>query len=642
MNLSARPCHTLLSVLIFVFILVESHAILADEPRLVIERIEAPNYAVQREPFTVSIRVADSVGVERVNVTFGGETYPVPARGGLAEHLTVELSRRELGPARIEAVAVGTDGVVGQPAVTSVIVVAEAIVDPAAMSPEEFLVRLDEWERSGMTHLERYERDQLYKKPKLPMQAWDRRYRKYPTQDWVTGKYKKDDMVLSKKNWWRDWKKLGGCQPFDWGALSGGSIPGITPNGEVLRFWLDQNPLVVFSLIWDEVDPVTGDVTRRSYDSWTEQQKAALDWSFYASYMWLDGDLKQHMAIPPDPPVNMIPPQSVSYSTALNSQQAWVLYTATVGHSLALEIGGFVPWSVRNYNLDDLMTIFSSARMFKAEKRDYDIVVNGIKTTETFIGYWLYGVTHAIPTNTFRFFVDKDIIRSNHYYTIARVLQWGREEMAHHSTPPGEEPLPLEWMYMFWQYHGAPPVVRILEGTPRLWDNHVMSWAKGCRGVSDFLSSALRNLNIPAYTLYDADLLGGHSVPVFPTIGHTLSHGDDIYGMRMNFPTMDPDYIPPQKVLLPMTTFFQWFYQETHRDNIGRQVYEIAIEYLPNSLMWKYCDDLQFLTTDRCELSVYNTFAHIYTCQELVDMGVWQRLEAKNQKLNYSTKYWVP
>jgi hypothetical protein len=641
MNPSERDLRVFLSALVFLFIIIESHAALADEPRLVIERLEAPEYAVQLEPFPVSIRVTDSVGVEYVDVTFADVVHTVPAEGKLTEHLMVELSRRELGPARIEAVAMGVDGFVGEPVATSVMVVAERIVDVADMSPEEFLVRLDEWERSGMTHLERYERDTFYKEPKLPMQAWDRRYRKYPTQDWVAGNFKKNDLVAVKKNWWLNWKNLGGGQPFDWETQCGGSIPGITPNGEVLRCWLDQNPLVAFSLIWETVDPVTGDVTPRSYHSWTEYQKADLDWAFYVFYVWLEGDLKYNMPIPPDPPFNMIPPEALITPTGLNSQQAWVLYTATVGHSLALEIGGFVPWSVRDYSLNDLMTIFSGARMFKSGKLTYPILENGTQTTATFIGHWIYGVTHAIPTNTFRFFVDNDIIRWNHYYTIARFLQWGRKEMAHYGTFSGEDPTPMEHMYIFWQYYGAPPVVRILEGTPRLWDNHVKSWAKGCSGVSYFLASALRNLNIPAYRLYDADLLGGHSVPVFPSIGHTLSHGDDVYGMKMNFPTMDPSYIPPEEVLLPMATFNQWFYHETHRHNIGRQVYEVAIEYLPNFLMDKYCDD-QMSMFHPCLLSVADTFSHIYSCQELFDMGLWERLEEKNQKLKYCEKYWNP
>jgi len=644
MNSPARTYRILLfamSALVLVFVLGECPRALADGPRLVIERLEVPEYAVQLEPFHVSIRVSDSIGVERVDVLFDGEVYPVPAEGGLTEHLMLELSKRELGPARIEATAVGTDGVVGDPVATSVTVVAQRVVGAADMDPEEFLVRLDEWKRSGLTHLERYQRDRFYKEPKLPMQAWDRRYRKYPTQDWVAGAFKKNDMVAVVQNWWRNWKKLGGCQPFDWEAQCDGSVPGITPNGEVLRCWLDQNPLVALSLIWQEVDPVTGDVTLQSYPSWPEYRKADLDWAFYVFYTGIEGELKDNMPSAPDPPFNMIPPDALNVATGLNSQQAWVLYTATVGHSLALEIGGFVPWSVKDYSFDDLMTIFSGTRMFKAGEWTYNVPDNGGHSSATFIGHWIYGVTHAIPTNTFRFFVDNDIIRSTHYYTIARFLQWGRIEMAHYGTFSGEDPTPMEHMYIFWQYYGAPPVVRILEGTPRLWDGHVMHWAKGCSGVSYFLASALRNLNIPAYRLYDADLLGGHSVPVFPSIGCTLSHGDDVYAMRMNFPTMDPSYIPPQEILLPMETFNEWFYHQTHRHNVGRQVYEVALEYLPNFLMDKYCED-QTSIFHPCLLSVADTFSHIYTCQELEDMGLWERLEAKNQKLNYCDKYWNP
>ncbi len=640
MNSPTSTYRILLSALACFLVLAECRAILACEcePRLVIERLEAPEYAVQLEPFHLSIRVSDSVGVERVDVMFGGETYPVPAEGGLTEHLMVELSRRELGPARIEAVAVGTDGAVGDPVATSVMVVAEPVVNPAAMDPEEFLVRLDEWEQSGRTHLERYERDLLYKKPKLPIQAWDRRYAKRPTQDWVAGNLKKNGMVAMPKNWWLHWKHNGGCQPFDSDAQCGGSLPGITPNGEVLRCWLDQNPMVALSLVWQEVDPVTGDVTEIHYDNWPEYRKADLDWTFYVFYTWLDGDIKYDMPTPADPPLNMITPDALLSVTGLDPHQAWLLYTATVGHSLALEIGGFVPWSVRHYNSRNLQILFSSARMFDAGKLSYYSLINGTQTLTHFIGHWMSWVTHAMPTNTFRFFVDNDIIRSTHYYTIARILKWGRENMAHYGIFVGEDPLPMEHMYIFWQYYGAPPVVRILEGTPRLWDGHVMCWAQGCHGVTDFLVSALRNLNIPAYRLYDADVLDGHTVPVFPTIGCTMSHGDDIYGVKMNIPTRDPDYLPPEEILISMSTFVSWFYFQPQRHNVGRQLYEIAIEYLPDFLMDKYCED-QMSMQHPSELSVYDTFDHIYTYQELVDMGLWERLEAKDQKLNYCNPY---
>ncbi len=41
----------------------------------------------------------------------------------------------------------------------------------------------------------------------------------------------------------------------------------------------------------------------------------------------------------------------------------------------------------------------------------------------------------------------------------------------------------------------------------------------------------------------------------------TMSHGDDLYAVNYNIPSVDPDYLPPGDVLTPNLQWDQWFLQ---------------------------------------------------------------------------------
>jgi hypothetical protein len=158
--------------------------------------------------------------------------------------------------------------------------------------------------------------------------------------------------------------------------------------------------------------------------------------------------------------------------------------------------------------------------------------------------------------------------------------------------------------------------------------------------VSHFFVSILRALNIPSAYLYGIGG-SGHGVPVFHTIGHTLSHGDDVYSVKFNIPTLDPDYLPPEKILVPNWLFDLWFHPPgpVASKNVARQVFEIALEVLPNAIMDRYCTDQQSIYHPS-QGAVYDTFDHLYSFEELQAMGLWKRLEQKRQKLNYCVNYW--
>ncbi|MFT5116096.1 MAG: hypothetical protein ACI8P9_005459 [Parasphingorhabdus sp.] len=358
-------------------------------------------------------------------------------------------------------------------------------------------------------------------------------------------------------------------------------------------------------------------------------QKSQLDVAFYHAWDWLNNGLGVYNGTAlADPPNNKFLSQGEEYGakTILDRDDAWGIYVATIGHSLALEIGGFVPWSVVDYTSVDMNQLFDSESFYNvATHNDYPHPPN---SNTLRYGYRNLKVTHAPPNKVYQFMVDADLIGSTHFFSVARVLKWSRENLKHFAG--GYD---AQNMIEHWGYAGAPPVSRIIDGDGT--SPGPSHWAMGCHGVANFYVSAFRALNIPVYYLYGHGG-SGQGTPVFPTIGHTLGHGDDVYAMRLNIPSMDPDYIPPQDVLISYQTFNDWFFPHgpEAEKNISRRPFDIALEVLPNKILNRYCADLQS-SVQESQGSVFDKFSHFYTYTQLVSKNLWMRLEAKRQQFNY-------
>jgi hypothetical protein len=469
--------------------------------------------------------------------------------------------------------------------------------------------RIQDWDRLGYDEDIAYDRGPIYGGPSMP------------------------SVLNTTADWWVNWMEADGPQPFDWATYCP-DAPGITPNGEVLRCWLEMNPLVALSIIWEEILP-NDQVHPDPYPFWPESRKQELDEVFYAHYQWLASGLAAPFPIPPDPSPNLIPSTYAGTNIVLSEHNAWLLYSATVAHCLALEIGGFVPWSVLDYGVDDLGALFHSNAMFKAKVADYD--------GQTIAGYAAGGMLAAYPKTCFEFFIDQDIVRSTHNATITRLLGWSGANLWHYASFNGDTDgkTPMQVAYMHWQYYGDAPAQRMLAGTIRDNTNAVHHWTRGCSGTSRLYRSILRTLNIPARTLWGwgegiEPHLGGHTVPVFPTIGKTLSHGDDMlnwtgYVAKVSPP---PSSVSPSKLYISWNTFVDWFWTNPS-DNVGRRKYcEIPIEVLDDDVLDLYCADLA-AGLPETQSSVYERFSEYYTHAELVAKGLWVRLADKAAALNH-------
>jgi hypothetical protein len=578
---------------------------------LAVRALHVPDIVGVDRPFPVHVRVEDSHGVAAIELRFGTERWILHARGERTARLSTRVTPRHVGVVTLEVVPLGADGARGPAARTIVSVTRHARQPASAMSRIELERRIADRQRRRLTEDEAYARGPLY----LGSTA--------------------AAAVPVVKDWWVHWMEGGKRQPFDWAAHCE-SASGITPNGEVLRCWLALNPMVAVSIVWDELLS-NGYAHPVPYPFWPEWRKQELDQVFYATYKWLESGLQTPFPNPPDPATNQVPSTFVGTNIALTEHDAWLLYEATVAHSLALEIGGFVPWSIVDYDPQDLGGMFQSRAMFEADDRDYGDL------DFAFAGYWTGDVLAAYPKTSFQFFVDQDIIRPTHNSTITRLLGWSGSNLSHYSDYDGDTvgKTPMQITYMHWQYYGDAPVQRMLAGTLRDNTPAVSHWTRGCSGTSAMYQSILRALNIPARTLWGwgegiEPHLDGHTVPVFPTIGKTLSHGDDVLAWDYYLEKLSPppSSVSPSILFISWNTFVDWFY--THPDaNVGRRRDDdIPLQLLDDDILDLYCSDLA-AGLPHGQSSVYQRFADHYTAAELEAQDLWGRLAQKAAALQY-------
>src|SRR5262249_51467889 len=137
-------------------------------------------------------------------------------------------------------------------------------------------------------------------------------------------------------------------------------------------------------------------------------------------------------------------------------------------------------------------------------------------------------------------------------------------------------------MQAFFQYRGDAPASRIMTGTTYVDPDQGFtvgpaSWSPmGCHGVAYFFRAVMRGANIPVRYFY----ICGHGVPVFWTIGRTMTHGDDIYARYVK---VTPPF--PAEQLLITTAEFNTLFFEPNGDcgNVGRRVADVLLSLIPPS-----------------------------------------------------------
>lgn len=420
-----------------------------------------------------------------------------------------------------------------------------------------------------------------------------------------------------------------------WREHPSGSIPlscrNLRDEPLLLDCWLEHNPKVANAIRWERGKRGGGFETL-AWPDWPASMKSRLRDAWMAARDWHAAGMRDYDGTPwTDPPPNqdadVDPPTTRTVLDGPTQARPW--YYAQVGHCLAAEIEGWVPWSIRHYTVEQLEHLLAGPMIFvrdrdNATSWDADhpggYIVGGVKSQEK--------ATPSHPTFVYRFLATADLVGPTRLDTVGRVLDWCRAHLRHYFgsfTAANAE--------AHWQYRGWPPVRRVIEGTtptdPGLAGFGHQHWTGGCWGTTAFLRSVLRSVNIPVLMLFRC----GHALPAFGGIGRYLTHGDDPYNLLAQ-----ADY-PAKELLITKATFDAWFPfdpadadneadQATSCANIGRRPVDLAVWHFSDWLLDKHCAD-KAAGLAHADGEVFATFAAKgYTLAELESTDLWVRLDA--------------
>jgi hypothetical protein len=391
------------------------------------------------------------------------------------------------------------------------------------------------------------------------------------------------------------------------------------PNGPPdLDCWLNTHWAIRQMIAWFE----DGNIGWTPYVDWSAARKQELKAAFEAAWQWLASGMTGFSGAPwVEPAPNARTLADLEFAkTDFTGDTARTLYFALVGHSLALEIRGGLPWSLCD-RLD------ATAHILQPNTGHYsthttDGTPEGPRRFRP-----LANVTPAHPTLTYSFLVENDLIGATRAETIGRLLDWSRR-LVHFFGGPTT--INLEG---HWQYRGYPPVSRTLAGTvatpsdmPGYAQFH--HWTRGCWGTTGFLKNILMAANIPMAERWVTEPTCIHATPYFPSEARYLSHGDDPYGF---FAEGITTVLPPLGAhLIDEATYSTWFTGPADYvcSNIGLRDAELGLALLPDWLAQRYCEDIA-QNKDHASSSVAQAFSLHYSIAQLETADLWTRLSQR-------------
>lgn len=385
--------------------------------------------------------------------------------------------------------------------------------------------------------------------------------------------------------------------------------------------FLVKNPWLARAIVWRAPGPaeeVTGVPT--PYSQWNSDQKRQL------ADAWSRIRAGRIPGLPAAPSVGLnLNNAGELFSTLLTPSVAWSYFIGYVAQSLAAEADKTFPWSLNEYNPEQLVWLLDSKSLFHYSSswgRYGSVNIHGILES-------LGAAQPGDPVRTFEFLWTRGLIGASRTDTIEHLLEWCRANLVHYygSWTPAN-------MREYWKYRGWAPVERILSGT-RHRQFGFAHWTAGCWGTAGFLRAVLRTVNIPV-SIENRD---GHALPRFQIrTGNRrssdlyLSHGDDPYnwGWRATPP------VPIGELPFSAKTFARWFGPNAvlppGGSNVGRQTVELAIRHLSNPLLRWHCEDLA-AGRGPAQSKVYDPnvsgLGRFFTLGELQAQGLWNRLNAR-------------
>lgn len=458
--------------------------------------------------------------------------------------------------------------------------------------------------------------------------------------------------VRTDQNWWRGWLEGLESGPFLPGSIwaTACNAP-IDQTGKTLECFLQRNPNIASAIVWRKSGSRPQTEVDVPWTHWDAQAKKDLAEAFYYAFEWMNGGLQSFGGYSlVDPPVNQFAqPDTAPAITEFAPQDAWHLYVNTIAQSLAVEIGGFVPWTITGYSTNELQTLFDSNNVVSLQMESSNTLDPSVPAVW---GYVPAGFTmDAPPTTFFQFLVDHNMIRGNHKTTIDELINWSRFNLLHISNWTDISAAAFEG---WWNYRGSSPGSAVLSGTlgpyrplPPFPPALIHNWVQGCHGVVTLYQGLLRTVNIPT----DYAIEFGHGMPIWWTVSESLSHGDDMEscilcktGAESNKPSTWENwhkYPEASEYPITLTDFNEWFVGPNASSlNVGRQDFILMnVKYPDDDLLTMYCYDkahgLSHANGTVLASLQGSPFLLLFPLQALESMGFWNTLASESAQFGF-------
>jgi hypothetical protein len=358
-------------------------------------------------------------------------------------------------------------------------------------------------------------------------------------------------------------------QSLQWTTPDPYTPPSINPQAATSRVLsLSAFTQQLLTGIWSAFSPCIiwfewsgGNRTNVPFASWT----ATMQTQLYERYVYYIKDYVPPIEVggvrvvpaptPADPPLTNIgsTASAIDPVSAVSPADAFALFVDLVGHSLAVEQLGILPWSLTVETQYALQDLFDATRWFST----------GGSATQ-------YMLNAAVPCHawTARKFMWSLGICNTRLETIGQVLRWCKNlnHRQEADTTGADATNGYQWAQDFFGYQGAPPVAvmlagRAYSGTDPAYQAAfpgVMHWTSGCHATAMLIQNLLAAVNIPVFRVdYDNPawtslgsaniaVWGAHASCLFRNTGRVLSHGDLPYEIVHQWVTStgDCDMLP--------------------------------------------------------------------------------------------------
>lgn len=357
--------------------------------------------------------------------------------------------------------------------------------------------------------------------------------------------------------------------------------------------WLGIHPRIADAIIWPGTTPL-------AYKDWTPTQKTALHYFYQQAKAGWQGKVPASA-----PPANQNP--EVSTAVQLLEKDVWAIYLSGIAVSLHLEVENLLGWSLLDYDESELKMLLDGRTFFSLDggsPRRYRLSTTGT-------------AGRILPASGMflrSFMKEEECIQNDRLSTITALLEWCHQRLDHFSGSYS-----FDNIFNHWHYRGAVPVSQMILGTTRRDDKRDGHYTAGCHGTADFLKIALRSVNIPVVSMQSYDR---HRQAFFPTEKLYMAHGDDPY----NGYTWVTPAVSMREFLIDQATYDEWF-KGPVKKSVSQGTARLAVMHLSNILV--YARATEPVGTPPEQSSVFEKMKNSFTLEELMEMGLWHRLDSK-------------